>query len=196
MPLTANTDALPLRRAGEGSECAAPALIPTSESQVSCIKVRTAHGDSPLTPLPPSHSSAGERGTDRMRCDGIHRRHEFQVRGEWNCSCEKCALQPGAVLIFRIVPGGPAKHCGIVTDEDRFIHAYAGRCVLESWLSRWWKERVAGAFGWPEAGGIGQWAMGNGQKPSVIPESATGAYPGPRAAELTGSRLSASLRPG
>jgi NlpC/P60 family putative phage cell wall peptidase len=57
--------------------------------------------------------------------------------------------KPGDVLVFRIVKGGPAKHCGILTEEDRFIHAYAGRCVLESWLSRWWIERIAGAFRFP-----------------------------------------------
>ena len=67
---------------------------------------------------------------------------------------------PGHVLVFRIVAAGPAKHCGVLTEEDRFIHAYAGRSVLESWYSRWWKERLAGAFAFP---GRGQWAMGNGQ---------------------------------
>ncbi len=56
----------------------------------------------------------------------------------------------GDVLIFRIVAGGPAKHCGIMTDTDRFIHAYAGRVVVETWLSRWWIERLVGAFGWKE----------------------------------------------
>jgi NlpC/P60 family putative phage cell wall peptidase len=68
--------------------------------------------------------------------------------------------QPGDVLVFRIVRGGPAKHCGILTASDRFIHAYAGRCVVESWLSRWWVERIAGVFAWPRTGN-GQWAIGN-----------------------------------
>ena len=62
---------------------------------------------------------------------------------------EACA--PGDVLIFRVVRDGPAKHFGIVTAPDRFIHAYAGRAVLESWLSRWWTERTAGVFAFPEA---------------------------------------------
>jgi len=60
---------------------------------------------------------------------------------------ETCA--PGDVLIFRVVRDGPAKHCGILTAPDRFIHAYAGRAVLESWLSRWWVERLAGVFAFP-----------------------------------------------
>lgn len=56
---------------------------------------------------------------------------------------------PGRILIFRIVPTGPAKHCGIVSAGDRFIHAYAGRAVIESWLCRWWTDRVAGVFDFP-----------------------------------------------
>jgi len=56
---------------------------------------------------------------------------------------------PGQVLIFRVVKTGPAKHCGVVSAPRRFIHAYAGRAVVESWLCRWWAERVAGVFDFP-----------------------------------------------
>ena len=63
-------------------------------------------------------------------------------------------LLPGQVLIFRIVRTGPAKHCGVVSAEGRFIHAYAGRAVIESWLSRWWTERIAGVFDFP---GVSSW---------------------------------------
>jgi NlpC/P60 family putative phage cell wall peptidase len=58
-------------------------------------------------------------------------------------------FRPGQVLIFRIVKTGPAKHCGVVSAPDRFIHAYAGRAVIESWLCRWWTDRIAGAFEFP-----------------------------------------------
>lgn len=58
---------------------------------------------------------------------------------------------PGAVLVFRIMRDGPAKHCGIMSAPDRFIHAYAGRTVLEGWYGRWWRERLAGAFAFPDA---------------------------------------------
>ncbi len=59
------------------------------------------------------------------------------------------APQPGDVLIFRIMRGGPAKHCGVMSADDQFIHAYAGRAVIESWLNRWWRARIAGAFAFP-----------------------------------------------
>ncbi len=61
------------------------------------------------------------------------------------------ARAPGDVLVFRILIDGPAKHCGILTAPDRFIHAYAGRAVIESWLTRWWIARLAGAFEFPGA---------------------------------------------
>lgn len=56
---------------------------------------------------------------------------------------------PGQVLIFRMQKGGPAKHCGIVCDHDKFIHAYAGRAVIESWLNEFWHQRLAGIFDFP-----------------------------------------------
>ena len=61
------------------------------------------------------------------------------------------SFEPGDVLVFRVAADGPAKHCGVAVAPDRFIHAYAGRAVIESWLSRWWRERLAGAFILPGA---------------------------------------------
>lgn len=61
------------------------------------------------------------------------------------------SFTPGDVVIFRVDPAGPAKHCGIVSGADRFIHAYAGRAVVESWLNRWWRARIAGVFIFPGA---------------------------------------------
>ncbi len=58
-------------------------------------------------------------------------------------------ILPGQILIFRILPAGPAKHCGVAVSDDYFVHAYAGRAVIESWLSRWWTERLAGVFEFP-----------------------------------------------
>ena len=57
---------------------------------------------------------------------------------------------PGDVLLFRMRQGGPAKHCGIYVGLDRFVHAYSGRAVTASWLSRWWRARVAAVHQFPE----------------------------------------------
>lgn len=56
---------------------------------------------------------------------------------------------PGDVLLFRMVPDVPAKHCAILSAPDRMIHAYWGRACVESWLGRWWRGRWVGAFRFP-----------------------------------------------
>lgn len=58
-------------------------------------------------------------------------------------------MQPGNVLLFRMQTSGPARHLGLVSDQGRFIHAYAGRCVTESWLSRWWLARLVSTHDFP-----------------------------------------------
>ncbi|MEM8772632.1 MAG: NlpC/P60 family protein [Pseudomonadota bacterium] len=63
----------------------------------------------------------------------------------------KDGFEPGDILVFRVAADGPAKHCGIATAPDHFIHAYAGREVLEGWLSRWWRDRLVGVFTFPGA---------------------------------------------
>lgn len=63
------------------------------------------------------------------------------------------ALGLGDVVLFRMTPGCPAKHCGIVSaleGEGRMIHAYWGRAVVESGLGGWWRRRLAAVFRWPE----------------------------------------------
>lgn len=58
-------------------------------------------------------------------------------------------IEAGDVIIFRVAANGPAKHCGIASSPNAFIHAYAGRAVVESWMNRWWRERIAGVFEFP-----------------------------------------------
>jgi len=67
--------------------------------------------------------------------------------------------EAGDVLLFRMAPGCPAKHCAIVSAgalaggaEPRMIHAYWGRSVVESWLGVWWRRRLVAAFAWPSGG--------------------------------------------
>lgn len=61
----------------------------------------------------------------------------------------------GDVLLFRMSPGAPAKHCAVLSDiagpEPRMIHAYWGRSVVESWMGSWWRRRLVAAFAWPGA---------------------------------------------
>ena len=61
------------------------------------------------------------------------------------------AVEAGDVLIFRVMAGGPAKHCAIASAPERFVHAYAGRAVVETWMNRWWRARLVGVFAFPGA---------------------------------------------
>ncbi|MEQ9507073.1 MAG: peptidase P60 [Hyphomonas sp.] len=59
------------------------------------------------------------------------------------------AAAPGAVLIFRMGMGVPAKHCGVMSAPGALIHAYWGRAVAETRLSPWWTRRIVAAFEFP-----------------------------------------------
>ena len=58
-------------------------------------------------------------------------------------------LTPGAVLVFRMRRGAVAKHLGILTEPDRFIHAYERIGVLEEPFNATWRRRLAAAFRFP-----------------------------------------------
>lgn len=55
----------------------------------------------------------------------------------------------GDVAVFRYRPQYPAKHVGVLTARDRFIHAIEGAPVSEVHLNRWWERRIAGVFSFP-----------------------------------------------
>jgi len=60
---------------------------------------------------------------------------------------------PGDVILFRMRVGSVAKHLGILAEAGAgatFIHAYAGRGVVESPLSAPWVRRVVARFEFPE----------------------------------------------
>jgi NlpC/P60 family putative phage cell wall peptidase len=59
------------------------------------------------------------------------------------------AFDAGDLIVFRWREGMAAKHLGIVTAADRFIHAYEGHSVLESALVPQWRRRIAGTFAFP-----------------------------------------------
>lgn len=59
--------------------------------------------------------------------------------------CER----PGDVILFRMRSGAVAKHLGIVSGTDAFIHAYSGRGVVESPLSAPWRRRIVARFEFP-----------------------------------------------
>ena len=101
---------------------------------------RELHGAEPEAPPPYTPGWGEGDGTEPL----------LAAAARWLAPREGAPL-PGDVLTFRMARGGPAKHCGVYVGEDRFVHAYSGRAVTAAWLSRWWRARVAGVFGFPEA---------------------------------------------
>lgn len=59
-------------------------------------------------------------------------------------------MQPGDVLIFRFRATVPAKHAGILTGPDTFVHAIEGGAACDVALSAWWRRRIAGVFAFYE----------------------------------------------
>jgi NlpC/P60 family putative phage cell wall peptidase len=58
-------------------------------------------------------------------------------------------MLPGDLLLFRWQEGVAAKHLGILSAADRFIHAYEAAGVTESALVPSWRRRIAWVFRWP-----------------------------------------------
>ena len=56
---------------------------------------------------------------------------------------------PGALVLFRMMPRAIAKHVGILTGPDTFLHAYERLGVIEEPLSLTWRRRIASAFLFP-----------------------------------------------
>ena len=57
---------------------------------------------------------------------------------------------PGALILFRMMPRAIAKHVGILTGPDSFLHAYERLGVIEEPLTQAWRRRIAFAFLFPQ----------------------------------------------
>jgi NlpC/P60 family putative phage cell wall peptidase len=57
--------------------------------------------------------------------------------------------KPGAIVLFRMIQNGPAKHCGILAERDgvsSLIHARQNKRVNEEAFTTAWRRKVAFAF--------------------------------------------------
>ena len=66
---------------------------------------------------------------------------------------------PSHVLLFRYKKGFPAKHAGILIDEDRFLHAQVGAGVSLVSLSQWWQRRLSHVFAFPSSASTQDFGM-------------------------------------
>lgn len=56
------------------------------------------------------------------------------------------AALAGDVAVFRLRSNGPAKHAGVMSGPDSFVHAWERRGVVETPLGPWWRARLVAAF--------------------------------------------------
>ena len=92
-------------------------------------------------PIPPYSRDWGETGSREVLAEGA-RATMIEV--------EPAQASPGALLLFRMIPRAIAKHVGIMTGPDSFIHAYERLGVIEQPLSPTWQRRIAFAFLFPK----------------------------------------------
>ncbi|WP_108892316.1 NlpC/P60 family protein [Palleronia abyssalis] len=59
---------------------------------------------------------------------------------------DRVNVHPGRIILFRMKPGAVAKHLGIATGPDRFVHSYSGRGVCETSLSDPWRRKIVACF--------------------------------------------------
>ena len=96
-------------------------------------------GDEPL-PLPRYSRDWGETGTREPLAEAA-RSVMLEV--------PVTEMTPGALILFRMRAGAVAKHCGILTAPERFVHAYERTGVIEERLDFFWRRRLAFAFLFP-----------------------------------------------
>ena len=88
---------------------------------------------------PPCSSAWSEVGGSERLLE-VGRKHFFEVSGD---------AAPSDIIIFRMRRNSVAKHVGIVSGKNEFIHAYDGASVVENTLSEFWLAKIAGTFRFP-----------------------------------------------
>ena len=100
---------------------------------------RALYGQEPEAMPPYTPGWAEEQGDETL----------MQAATRHMTECAIGSARSGDLLLFRMGLGHPAKHCAIVSGDNRIIHAYWGRSVCETRLEPWWRRRIAGAFEFP-----------------------------------------------
>ena len=91
-------------------------------------------------PIPPYSRDWGETGPREVLAEGA--RAMMPELAPVDAS-------PGALVLFRMAPRAIAKHIGILTAPDHFIHAYDRLGVIEEALTTTWARKIAFAFRFP-----------------------------------------------
>ena len=91
-------------------------------------------------PIPPYSRDWGETGPVEVLAEGARRMMP---------EIDPTSAEPGALLLFRLRSRAIAKHVGIMTASDRFVHAYERLGAIEQPLTPLWRRRIAFALLFP-----------------------------------------------
>ncbi|OJF99357.1 NlpC/P60 family protein [Pararhizobium antarcticum] len=101
-------------------------------------------GDEPFQ-IPPYSRDWGETGPHEVLANGA---------ASLLIPIAMSDVGPGALVLFRMASRAIAKHVGILTAPDRFIHSYERLGVVEESLTPRWRRRIAFAFLFPRSSNI------------------------------------------
>jgi len=90
--------------------------------------------------IPPYSRDWGETGAREVLADGA-RAMMIEI--------PLAEVEAGALVLFRMAPHAIAKHVGILTAHNSFIHAYDRLGVIAEALTTAWLRRIAFAFRFP-----------------------------------------------
>ena len=93
------------------------------------------------TSVPPYTRDWGEVSDREVLADNALR---------WMTTVPRDEATTGDLVLFRMRTGAVAKHCGILTSPETFIHSYDRLGVIEEHLTDPWRRRIAFAFRYPE----------------------------------------------
>ena len=93
-------------------------------------------------PIPPYSRDWGETGPREVLAEGARRMMVEVALAD---------AVPGALILFHMTPRAIAKHVGILTGADSFIHSYERLGVIEEVLTPIWRRRIAFVFLFPDS---------------------------------------------
>jgi NlpC/P60 family putative phage cell wall peptidase len=100
---------------------------------------RELRGEEPEAPPPYSPDWSDASGEETLYIALSRHLREIDKRG----------IAPGDIALFRMIPNGPAKHCGIVATSANgltLIHARQNKQVSEELIMPPWQRRLAFVF--------------------------------------------------
>ncbi len=104
---------------------------------------RDLHGAEPVTPPPYTRDWGESSGREVM----------WEAARAFLIEMPVTAAKPGALILFRMVASGPAKHCGILVpgpaDHLALIHARETTGVTREPFTLPWRRRAVAAFLFP-----------------------------------------------